>query len=182
MKKNINNPLEKTYRLTVSAMFAALLCISAYISIPLPNGTHITFLNFFVTLIVILFSPARALSIIGCWMLLGLVGLPVFTGGISGIGYLLGPYGGYNFAFLITAILIPAVFRHFYKHTAAFYISALTCVIFIDFFGAIWWMFYADLSIKAAFVSGFLVFIPLDVIKAFPAAKLALILKRNSLC
>lgn len=182
MKKFTDSTFENTYSLTVSAMFAALLCISAYISIPLPNGTHITFLNFFVTIIVILFSPIQAFSIIGCWMLLGIIGLPVFTGGISGIGYLLGPYGGYNFAFLISAILIPVIFRRFYKHTAAFYISALTCVIFIDLFGALWWMFYADISIKTAFISGFLVFIPFDTIKVFPAAKLALILKRNSLC
>ncbi len=178
MKKSI----EKTYRLTISAMFAALLCISAYISIPLPNGTHITFLNFFVTLIVILFPSVQAFSIIGCWILLGVIGLPVFTGGVSGVGYLLGPYGGYNFAFLLTAIFIPLIVRRFYNQPAAYYISSLLCVVFIDLLGALWWMIYADLSLKSAFVSGFLVFIPFDLVKAFPAAKTALVLKRNSLC
>ena len=47
MEKNMVS--EKTFTskaLVIKALFAAVLCVSAYISIPLPTGAHITFLNF----------------------------------------------------------------------------------------------------------------------------------------
>ncbi len=50
-----NKPKFTTYSLVLMALFAAVLCVSAYISIPLPNGSHITLLNFVVTLISLIF-------------------------------------------------------------------------------------------------------------------------------
>ncbi len=53
--------------------------------------------------------PTCGLFFIGLvWMLLGLVGVPVFVGGQAGPGYLFGTYGGFSFAFIFIAILIPS--------------------------------------------------------------------------
>ena len=87
-----------TYSIVMMALFAAILCVSAYISIPLPNGTHITLLNFVITLIALVFPLAESFFIGLIWMLLGLVGVPVFVGGQAGPGYLFGTYGGFSFA------------------------------------------------------------------------------------
>ena len=76
-----------TYSIVMMALFAAILCVSAYISIPLPNGTHITLLNFVITLIALVFPLAESFFIGLIWMLLGLVGVPVFVGGQAGPGY-----------------------------------------------------------------------------------------------
>ena len=62
-----------TYSIVMMALFAAILCVSAYISIPLPNGTHITLLNFVITLIALVFPLAESFFIGLIWMLLGLV-------------------------------------------------------------------------------------------------------------
>ena len=86
-----------TYSIVMMALFAAILCVSAYISIPLPNGTHITLLNFVITLIALVFPLAESFFIGLIWMLLGLVGVPVFVGGQAGPGYLFGTYGGRHF-------------------------------------------------------------------------------------
>jgi hypothetical protein len=75
-----------TYSIVMMALFAAILCVSAYISIPLPNGTHITLLNFVITLIALVFPLAESFFIGLIWMLLGLVGVPVFVGGQAGPG------------------------------------------------------------------------------------------------
>ncbi len=81
-----------TQRLALMAMFAAILCISAYISVPLPlTGYHVTFLNFVITLIALVFPLEQSLLISIVWLLLGAVGVPVFIGGNAGIGYLMGP-------------------------------------------------------------------------------------------
>lgn len=91
------------------AMFAAILCISAYISIPLPlpGAPHITMLNFVILLIALLFSSGESFLIILVWLILGILGLPVFIGGGSGIGYLITPYGGYTLVFPLIGLLLP---------------------------------------------------------------------------
>ena len=73
------------HSLVMMAMFTAILCISAYISIPLPNGSHITLLNFVVTLIGMVFSVSQSFLIVLVWMLLGMVGIPIFIGGNAGV-------------------------------------------------------------------------------------------------
>lgn len=78
-----------TYSIVMMALFAAILCVSAYISIPLPNGTHITLLNFVITLIALVFPLAESFFIGLIWMLLGLVGVPVFVGGQARSGILI---------------------------------------------------------------------------------------------
>lgn len=79
-----------TKSITMMALFAAILCISAYISIPLPipGSPHITLLNFVIIVIALLFPLSQSFITILVWMALGAIGLPVFIGGGSGIGYL----------------------------------------------------------------------------------------------
>ena len=123
----MNNSITKnkttftTQNLVLMALFAAVLCVSAYISIPLPNGSHITALNFVVTLIGLVFTVEQSFFISLVWLLLGAVGVPVFIGGQGGIGYLLGQYGGYSFAFvkisirLVTSSFFQTSLRHVCK-------------------------------------------------------------------
>ena len=61
-----------TKKLVTMAMFAAILCISAYISIPLPlpGAPHITMLNFVILLIALLFSSGESFLIIRLWLIL----------------------------------------------------------------------------------------------------------------
>ncbi len=73
--------------LVTIALMAAVLCVSAYISIPLPNGSHITALNFIVMLVALVFSIRESFLINLIWFLLGLLGLPVLIGGASRISY-----------------------------------------------------------------------------------------------
>ena len=166
-----------TRTLVLCAMFTAVLCVSAYISIPLPNGTHITLLNFVTTLISLLFPSAESFLIVLTWCLLGVIGIPVFVGGNTSLGYLLGPFGGYNFSFLMTAAFIPLIRGKKYnrvRYTAA----AVFSVIFVDLVGTIWLMLMNHLSFLAAFTGGFLPFIFLDLVKAVVAAQAVPALQR----
>lgn len=160
-----------THSLVTMAMFAAVLCVSAYLSIPLPNGTHITLLNFITTLIVLVFPLGQAVLIILAWLLLGCVGVPVFAGGSAGIGYLVSPIGGYNFAFLVTAILVPLLCGKKYNRIRTTS-AALFSVTLVDLMGTLQMMILADMTFPKAFLAGFLPFIVLDIIKAVAAAQL----------
>lgn len=167
------------------ALFTAALCVCAYITLTLPNGSHLSLLNFAVILVSLIFPASQGCLIIIVWLLLGIVGVPVFAGGNAGIGYLLGPYGGYNFAFLLSALLVPFL-QGQRQHLALAkkqrpirtVAAALFAVILIDLIGTFWLMIFTHISLSAAFLAGFVTFIPLDIVKAVVAAGLVPALHR----
>ncbi len=174
-----NNRLFATKNIVQMALFAALLCISAYVSIPLPlpGGGHLSVINFVVLLIAMLFPLGQSFFIILIWMLLGALGLPVYAAGGAGIGYLLSPLGGYNIGFLFVSILLPFLGR---KKKKGFYTIFLAVfgVLLIDFIGMVWMKLLGSISWKAAFFAGFLPFVPLDLVKAVVVAKILPVFRR----
>ena len=82
-----------TLELTKMALLTALICVSAYIVIPLPfSPASLTAQTLVVNLIALLLTPRQAAFTIVVYMLLGLSGLPVFSGGVGGPGKLFWPY------------------------------------------------------------------------------------------
>lgn len=163
----------KTKRLVVSALFAALLCIGAYISVPLPipGAPHITMINFVLLLIALLFNVGESFLIVAVWMLLGIVGIPVFIGGKGGIGYLIQPWGAYTWAFIVVAVLIPLIRGKSYNRIR-YTISAVIGVIVIDIIGMIYLMAMSHYDLVTGFAMGFVPFIVLDLVKAVVAAQI----------
>lgn len=168
-----------TVELVMMAMFTAILCVSAYLSIPtpLPSAAHITLLNFMIFLIALIFDLKDSTIIIALWMILGAIGVPVFIGGGSGLGYLFGVFGGYTFSFLIASIVMGLIKGKKYNRLTYTLIAILGAVI-IDIIGMIWWKFNGNLGWKTAFLSGFVAFIPLDLVKAVIAAQLVPVFSR----
>lgn len=86
-------------------IFAALMVVGAKISIPTPFGVPITFQLFFsIYAGLLLGAKAGFLSQI-IYMLLGLIGLPVFTIG-GGFSYIFNPTFGYIIGFAIAALIV----------------------------------------------------------------------------
>ena len=167
MEKNMVSEKSFTSKaLVIKALFAAVLCVSAYISIPLPTGAHITFLNFIVLLIALVFPWQDSLVITLLWLVLGAIGIPVFIGGNAGIGW-----GGYSFSFIIVAVLLPLLRSKKYNRLA-YTILSLAGAVVIDIIGAAWLMAITHISITQAFMMGFLPFIPLDALKAIVVAQI----------
>ncbi len=170
-KNDIGNKYS-TKELATMALFTAFLCVSAYISIALPNGTHITFLNFMITLIALVFPVSQSFMIVLVWLLLGCVGVPVFIAGNAGLGYLFTAWGGYSIAFVFVSIFLPPLTgKKYHRVRAAFF--AVLSVIFVDLFGMFQLMYVQGLSIAQAVIPGFFSFIFLDVVKAVTAAWVA---------
>ena len=91
---------DKVRDLTKMAMCVALCCVTAYISFPLPfTPGMVTALTFALSLTAYLLTPRQTFTVILIYILLGAAGLPVFAGG-QGLSRLLGPAGGFYFAWL----------------------------------------------------------------------------------
>lgn len=90
---------------TLVSLFAALLCVSSYIVIPI-GPVPVTLQVLFVLLAgSILGARLGALSVI-VWIILGVFGLPVFASGKAGPITLLGPTGGYLLGFILCAWIV----------------------------------------------------------------------------
>ena len=91
--------------LSLSALFAALICVGCFIQIPLPGGIPIVIQDMMAMLSGLLLGPVfGALSVI-VFLVLGVIGLPVFTGK-AGIAVLLnGPTSGFLWGYLVSAIV-----------------------------------------------------------------------------
>ncbi len=94
--------------LTLSALFCTLICIGSFVRIPMPNMMPITLQTFFV-LLTGLVLPLKASTLATLtYIALGLIGLPIFSGG-GGLGYILTPNFGFIIGFLIATVSISAI-------------------------------------------------------------------------
>ena len=91
-------------KMTYASLFGALTAVGGYIMIPLPP-VPITLQTFFVTLSGSLLGGTMGAASQVVYILLGVIGLPVFAGGKSGIGVLFGPTGGYLVGFVVGAYI-----------------------------------------------------------------------------
>ncbi len=94
----------KTRKLTLSALFAALMAICAWISIP-TGGVSITCQTFALFLTLLLLGGKWGSVTVFVYLSLGAMGLPVFSGFQGGMGTLFGPSGGFLLGFMLTALI-----------------------------------------------------------------------------
>ncbi|MCH5158077.1 MAG: biotin transporter BioY [Clostridiales bacterium] len=104
-----------TKRLVYIAVFTALIIVGGLISIPIPfTSVEVSLQTVFVLMAgLILGARDGAISVI-VYIIMGLIGLPVFTKG-GGIGYVLQPSFGYLIGFIIGAFLSGVVINRFTK-------------------------------------------------------------------
>ncbi len=99
-----NNSLTDLHQLVWTSLMAATIAAGAYIMVPL-GPVPFSMQTFFVTLTGFVLGPKRGAMAVGLYLLAGTLGLPVFAGGKSGLGHLLGPTGGFLFGFVAFAVL-----------------------------------------------------------------------------
>lgn len=93
-----------TRELTMTALFVTLITVGAFIRIPLPNCPFTLQILFTTLAGIILGSRLGAVSV-GIYIILGLIGVPVFTSG-GGPGYILQPTFGYLVGFMVGAYVV----------------------------------------------------------------------------
>ena len=173
-KKNVKSA-NNLKPLVFAALFAALLAAVAPFKIPLGfTPVPITLQTLVVLLSGAMLGPYYgALSMI-LYVVVGTLGLPVFAGGGSGIGALLGPTGGYLFSYFIAAFAIGKILQIRKNPKYLDYVLAMIAgTIIIYTLGAGWGMVVTGLGIAAIMVGWVLPFIIGDTIKLLIAAYIA---------
>lgn len=132
------NKTKSARNLTYISIFTSLLAISAWISIPF--AIPFTMQTFAVLLMVGLLGRARSMVSLTVYLILGGIGIPVFSCFTGGLGILLGPTGGYLFGFFVTILVTGSLFKVLPKNfpgcCVAMTVGILSCYIF----GTFWYM------------------------------------------
>lgn len=176
MIRNNHSPLR---RMVYAAMFGALTSIGALIVIPL-QPVPISLQTLFTTMAgVLLGGYTGALSQI-IYILLGIIGLPVFTGGKAGIGVLFGPTGGYLIGFVAAAYVIGKLIEARREAGLAWMAFALFIGNLVIYsFGTFGLYLVAHLTLVKALMVGTVPFLIGDLLKLITAALLANKLRKH---
>lgn len=123
------NKMLTTSKITYCAVFTALITIGAFIQIPVPYMDYFTLQFFFVLLAGILLGSKLGGLAVLLYVIIGLIGLPVFASG-GGLAYILRPSFGYLLGFIVGAYLTGLIcekttFSTIKKYTLAISIGLL---------------------------------------------------------
>ena len=167
----------KAYPIVLVGVFVAIISICAWISIPMvPIPITLQILGVFITAS-ILGAKLGTVSII-IYILLGAVGLPVFSNFTGGFGILLSPTGGFIIGFIFTALTIGIVtsFKNsILTNTLAMLLGLLLCYLF----GTLWYCIYANVDFITAVLVCVVPFLIGDAIKIIVASILVTKLKKH---
>lgn len=100
-------------KLTMSALFAALICAGCFIQIPLPGGVPIVIQDMMAMLSGLLLGPIFGGLAVLIFLLLGTIGLPVFTGKAGLHVLLAGPTSGFLWGYFFAAVIGGTILAFF---------------------------------------------------------------------
>jgi len=160
-----------------AAMFGAVTAVGAYMIIPLPL-VPLTMQTFFVSLAPALLGGALGALSQVIYVLIGVIGFPVFAGGKAGLGVLMGPTGGYLIGFIAGAYIMGKLIE--IRGKPGFVWMALAMVvghIALYALGVAQLMLVAKLSLGKAFAVGVVPTLPGGILKILAAALVAVKLR-----
>ncbi|MEE3420404.1 MAG: biotin transporter BioY [Lachnospiraceae bacterium] len=166
----------KTRDLVYIALMAAILCVTMPISIPIgPVPISLGNLMIFLLLYVVGQKNATIASLI--FVLLGAVGLPVFSGWQGGFGKLAGPTGGYIIGWIPCAFVAGYFIDHFAKKTWAAILGCELGNLVLYVLGTAWLAVSAHMGFGAALAVGVTPFVIEDFAKVVIAVVLGPVLR-----
>lgn len=165
------------YTLTMIAVMTAVTCILAPLSIsigPIP----ISFTNLAIYFALYLLGWKKGTVSYLVYLLIGIVGLPVFSGFVGGIGKFLGPTGGYIVGFIPMAIIAGILidrFKNRWIHLLGMLVGTAICYAF----GTAWYCLQTGSTLVPALGLCVFPFIPGDLVKMIAAMLLGPVIRER---
>ncbi|MFI3172517.1 MAG: biotin transporter BioY [Eubacteriales bacterium] len=170
----------KTKSMTTIALITAITCIVAPFSIPIPiSPVPISLTN-----LVLYISP----YILGCkkstisyivYLLLGAVGLPIFSSFSGGLGKLIGPTGGYLLGFIFLVLITGLVVEHFPTNIFIIVMGMIVGTFICYIFGTYWLALQLEMTFVAALAVGVTPYLIGDSVKILIAIIVGPLLRKR---
>ena len=147
-----------------ASLMAALMAAGAFFAIPI-GPVPIVLQNMFVFLAGLLLGSRWGVASVGVYLFAGALGLPVFAGGIGGIGRLVGPTGGYLVGFL-PAVFVIGLIAERVQNDVFWEVIAMVCgTVIIYLFGVAWLKRLTHMTLSKTLAIGMYPFLLGDIIK-----------------
>lgn len=166
------------------SLFAALIAVSGFIAIPIPGSPiPIVLQNMMCVLTGLLLGPLLGSLATPLFLLLGLVGLPIFSGGGGGLARFLGPTGGFLYGYLLASLVAALIVGvpTLDKKTPLWKVIIASIVGFLSMYipGSIHFSLLLSKTLKETLLLCVLPYLPFDAIKCVCCILIALPLRKT---
>lgn len=156
----------KTKQIALIGLMAALTCVMGPLSIPIPfSPVPISLTNLAIYFTIYVLGMKRGTISYVIYLLIGLVGLPVFSAFTSGPAKLLGPTGGYLIGFIFLAVICGFFIDRWSDKMLLCFVGMVIGTAVCYLFGTVWLAYQANMSFGGALAAGVIPFIPGDLVK-----------------
>ena len=155
-----------------ASLLAALTAVGAFLAIPI-GPVPIVLQNMFVYLTGLLLGGRWGMASVGVYLLAGAVGLPVFAGGLGGIGRLIGPTGGYLIGYLPTVLIIGKIAHNARPRMMTDIVAMVLGTLILYACGVLWLKNVSGMPLAKTLALGMYPFLIGDALKISAAAAIA---------
>ena len=179
----LNERTKKTIpikKLVYTGMMTAITVVTSQIAFPLPSGIPVTLQTFSVSFCGY-FGGFWGVAAVGVYLLLGLVGVPVFANFKGGFSALAGVTGGYLIGFLPMALFcaIPIKVKNSVLRMVLKVLLGLVGLMLCHLLGALWFGSFSGCGFQKAFLTASVPYLLKDVVSVAVGCLLSDLLKRR---
>lgn len=168
----------KAQRIALTGILAAIICLLAPLSIP-TGAIPISLATFAIYIIACTVKAKNSVSAVIIYILLGAIGLPVFSSFRGGVHVIAGVTGGYIIGYIPCTIIISFLTEKFeskkWIYPASMVLGTLICYLI----GTLWYMWQAKNGFTAALAVCVVPFIVGDIIKISAASAIGITLRKR---
>jgi biotin transport system substrate-specific component len=178
----MNETNTKVKQMAIIGLMTAIVCVLAPFSLNIPiSPVPISLGSMAVYFAVTVLGMKRGTVSVVLYILLGLVGLPVFSNFSGGAGKLFGPTGGYIIGYIFLALIFGFFVEHWKNNLGLNIAGAVLGTLVLYLFGTVWLAYQLSLGFVAALWAGVIPYIPGDIVKLIIAMAIGMQLRKRLL-
>lgn len=162
----------KTRDMILTGVFAAVICVFSPFSVPV-GPIPISLASFAVYIAAAVLGARRGTAAVCIYVLIGALGIPVFSGFSGGVGRVLGVTGGYIIGYIFCALVSGFIIDRSNKGKAVYplALAAGTAVLYV--FGTAWFMIQSGNGLRESLMMCVVPFLIGDAIKIIVSSAVA---------
>ena len=169
---------EKIKSICITAIFTAVICVMAPFSIVIGSLVPLSLATFAVYLTAGTLDMKNSVTAVTVYILLGAIGLPVFSSFSGGFQKIVGVTGGYIIGYIPLALIVSLLLKHNRKKWM-YPISMVAGTVVLYTFGTIWFILQTKGTVGSAMLSCVVPFLPGDAVKIAAASVISMGIRKR---